>query len=97
MDAIVTTKKNGETAVLLITPNTPYNEIQNEISLSTSYKFVYCNRSNDFNKKLFDMQGKFKNLTEMFKKASIEGKLDDEQRKTFYEFKDMYDNFMELF
>ena len=97
MDAIVTKKKNGETEVLLITPNTPYNEIQNEISASDSYKFVYANRSNDLCKKLFDMQGKFNNLTEMFKKVSIEGKLDDEQRKTFYEFKDMYDEFMNLF
>jgi hypothetical protein len=96
MDAIVTTK-NGETEVLLITPNTPYNEIQNAISSSDSYKFVHGDRSYDFNKKLFDMQGKFNNLTEMLKKISIEGKLDDEQRKIFFEFKDMYDNFMELF
>ena len=97
MDTLITTKKNGETKVLLITSETPYKEIQDEISLAESYTFVYGRECSDLRKKVFDMQGKFNNLTEMLQNINREGKLNEDQRKIFYEFKEHYDNFIKLF
>ena len=52
MDTLITTKKNGETKVLLITSETPYKEIQDEISLAESYTFVYGRECSDLRKKV---------------------------------------------
>lgn len=97
MDALITTQKNGKVHVLLITEHTSYDEIKNEITLAESHKFIYCNESNDFRKRIFNLQGDFNKLKDMLQDINLEGKLTGDQKRIFVDFQEKFDNLMNLF
>ena len=97
MDILVTKNNKDEIKVILITPDTPYKEIKDEISLSEFHTFTYGRKSIDFNKMVCGVSRKFSALTEMLQEINKEGKLNQDQRNTFNDFKEAFDKFIDLF
>lgn len=97
MDALITNKKNGETKVMLLSDETEYQEIDYAIRDSESHKFCYCSKSRPVNNAIVYTSSNFNKLTEMLQQLNHEGKLNEEQRKIFNDFKEQFDKLIKMF
>ena len=97
MDAIITNKKNGETKVMLLSDETEYQEIDYAIRDSESHQFCYCSKSRPVNNAIVNTSSNFNRLTEMLQQLNHEGKLNEEQRKIFNNFKEQFDKLIKMF
>lgn len=97
MDALITNKKNGETKVMLLSDETEYQEIDYAIRDSESHQFCYCSKSRLVNNAIVNTSSNFNKLTEMLQQLNHEGKLNEEQRKIFNDFKEQFDKLIKMF
>ena len=97
MDALITNKKNGETKVMLLSEETEYQEIDYAIRDSVSHQFCYCSKSRPVNNAIVYTSSNFNKLTEMLQQLNHEGKLNEEQRKIFNDFKEQFDKLIKMF
>ena len=97
MDALITNKKNGETKVMLLSDETEYQEIDYAIRDSESHQFCYCSKSRPVNNVIVYTSSNFNKLTEMLQQLNHEGKLNEEQRKIFNDFKEQFDKLIKMF
>lgn len=97
MDILITKNKNGETKALLLSDKTEYHEIDHEIRDSESHQFCYCSKSRPVNNAIVYTSSNFNKLTEMLQQLNYEGKLNEEQRKIFNDFKEQFDKFIGMF